>query len=299
MSETPRREPARSSATLSSPGPESPPGASSMPRNLGAPVPLMAAAREVFSLSLEAYVWNRRSALMALLLGLPLVLALVYRLVLSAKLKTQLSGFDLYGAIVANYDLRNVIPLCALFYAASLVADEVEGKTLTYLLTRPVRRASILLGKFAAYVVTALVFVWPVTVVTFFLLATSRGSTGLSARVPILFQDLGVIALALLAYGALFTLLGVLVKRPVIPGLLFLYAWELLSNLPGYLPRFTLAAYLRSLLSHQPAQEGLAELLGQVKFGIGESLLSLAILTLAFLVLAFWIFSEREYVMEQ
>jgi len=53
--------------------------------------------------------------------------------------------------------------------------------------------------------------------------------------------------LALLAYGALFTLLGVLLKRPMIPGLLFVFVWEMVANLPGYLPRFTLTAYLRSL----------------------------------------------------
>ena len=71
-------------------------------------------------------------------------------------------------------------------------------------------------------------------------------------------------ALTLVAYGAFFALLGVLLKRPVIPGLLFLYGWELLANLPGYLPRFTLTAWLRSLVHHRPAQEGLAGLFQQV-----------------------------------
>ena len=166
-------------------------------------------------------------------------------------------------------------------------------------LTRPVRRASILLGKFAAYVVTALVFAWPVTVVTFVLLSTARGATGLGAGAPVLLQDLGVMALTLVAYGALFTLLGVLLKRPVIVGLLFLYGWEFMVYLPGYLPRLTLTAYLRSLLSHRPAEEGLAQLLGTTFLGTGESLLSLGLLTVLFLVLAFGIFSRREYVVEQ
>ena len=52
----------------------------------------------------------------------------------------------------------------------SLIADEVEGKTLTYLLTRPLRRPSILAGKFAAYLVTTLALALPAVVVTFFLL---------------------------------------------------------------------------------------------------------------------------------
>jgi ABC-type transport system involved in multi-copper enzyme maturation permease subunit len=268
-------------------------------RDLDRPLPLLRAAREVFGLSLESFVWGGRSALMALLLGLPLVFAVIYRLVLVAKLPARVTGFDLYGHIVALYDVRNVVPLCALFFAASLIADEVEGKTLTYLITRPVPRPAILLGKFAAYVVTALVFVWPVTVVTFFLLATARGTDGLSARVGVLFQDLGVLALGLLAYGALFTLLGVLVRRPVIPGLLFLYGWELVVFVPGHLPRFTVTAYLRSLLSHRPVEEGMSQFFGQVLFGTGESLLALGAITLLALTLAFRIFSEREYVMEQ
>ena len=102
-----------------------------------------------------------------------------------------------------------------------------------------------------------------------------------------------------MVYGALFTLLGVLLKRPVIVGLLFLYGWEFMVYLPGYLPRLTLTAYLRSLLSHRPAEEGLAQLLGTTFLGTGESLLSLGLLTVLFLVLAFGIFSRREYVVEQ
>ena len=263
------------------------------------PLPLLRGAREIFALSFDGLVLGRRTLLMTVLLGLPAVFAVAFRLVLAARLPARVSGFDLYGVIVAIYDVRNVLPLCALFFASALVAEEVEGRTLTYLLTRPVQRASILLGKFAAYVVTAIVFAWPVTVITFLLLSTARGGQGLGAQAPILLQDLGVVALTLVAYGALFTLLGVVLKRPVIAGLLFLYGWELLAYLPGYLPRLTLTAYLRSLLSHRPAEEGLAQALGTTVFGPGESLVSIAILTVVFLVVAFGIFSRREYVMEQ
>jgi hypothetical protein len=90
----------------------------------------------------------------------------------------------------------------------------------------------------------------------------------------------------------------VLLRRPVIPGLLFLYGWELLANLPGYLPRLTLTAWLRSLIHHRPAQEGLAELFAQV-LPAGEGLAVLALATAVFLVAAIWTFSEREYVLDQ
>jgi ABC-2 type transport system permease protein len=262
------------------------------------PVPFLAATRRVFDLALEGMVWSRRSLMMALLLGLPVVFALLYRFGIAAQGPAKLTGFDLYAVIVAVYYIRNVLPLAALFYATSLIADEVDGKTLTYLLTRPVRRESILLGKFAAYVATTLSLTLPATVVTFFVLVTMRGFAGTSAVVPDLFRDLLAITLTLIAYGALFTLLGVFLRRPMIPGLLFLFVWELVANLPGYLPRFTLTAWLRSLVRHRPALEGLSDLFGQV-LPYGESLLVLGLATAVFLALSFWIFGRREYVIEQ
>jgi ABC-type transport system involved in multi-copper enzyme maturation permease subunit len=267
-------------------------------RDTTRPLPALRAAHAVFDHALEGMVWSRRSLFMAVLLGLPVLFAVLFRAVLAAHAPPKLTGFDLYAVIVAVYYVRNILPLAALFYATSLVADEVEGKTLPYLLTRPVTRPSILLGKFAAYVATTLALALPATVVTFFLLVTVNGVSGIGAAVPDLFRDLGAIALTLVVYGAFFTLLGVLLRRPMIPGLLFLFVWELIANLPGYLPRFTLTAWVRSLIKHRPAEEGLSGLFAQV-LPWDLSLLVLFGATLAFLGLAFWIFTGREYVMEQ
>jgi ABC-type transport system involved in multi-copper enzyme maturation permease subunit len=268
-------------------------------RDTTRPLPFLPAARGVFDLTLDAMVWSRRSLIMGIFLGLPLVVSVVFRVVLATRPDLHLPPpFDFYAVLVAVYWIRNVLPLAALFYATSLIADEVDGRTLTYLLTRPITRHAILAGKFLAYLATTLSLALPAAVVTFFLLATAPGGPGLGAAVGDLFRDLGVMALALVAYGALFTLAGVLLRRPVIPGLLFLYGWELVANLPGYLPRFTLTAWLRSLIHHRPAQEGLAELFAQV-LPAGEGLAVLALATAVFLVAAIWIFSEREYVLDQ
>jgi ABC-2 type transport system permease protein len=261
-------------------------------------MPVLAAARAVFDFTLEGMVWTRRSLLMALLLGLPVVFAVLFRAFLAAKMPPRITGFDLYAVVVAIYYVRNVLPLAALFYATSLVADEVEGKTLTFLLTRPVTRPSVLLGKFLAYVATTLALALPATVVTFFLLVTVRGFSGVGPAVPDLLRDLGAMSLTLVVYGAFFTLLGVLLRRPMIPGLLFLFVWELLANLPGYLPRLTLSAWARSLIRHRPPEEGFSGLFAQV-LPWDLSLLVLSGATVVFLGLAFWIFAGREYVMEQ
>jgi ABC-type transport system involved in multi-copper enzyme maturation permease subunit len=260
-------------------------------------VPFLPSARVVFGLSLEGMLWSRRSVVLGVFLAIPVLIGLVYRLVLATHMPAEINGLTLYGYLVALFWVRNALPLAALFYATALIADEVEGRTLTYLLTRPVQRRAILAGKFGAYLVTTLCLALPAAVLTFFVLATTKG-VNLAASVPDLFRDLGVLALTLLVYGALFALLGVLMKRPLIPGLLFLFLWELIANLPGYMPRFTITAWLRSLISHRPAGPGVSELFGQV-LPAALSLVVLSGLTIAFLWLALWIFSRREYVLDQ
>jgi len=268
-------------------------------RDASRPLPLAAGARAVFELALEGMVWTRRSLLMAVLLGLPVLFALLYRVSLAAKLPASLAPVDLYGSIVALFYVRNAVPLAALFYATALIADEVEGKTITYLFTRPITRASILVGKFAAYLAATLSLALPALALSFLLITTARGLDGLRAALHHLPRDMGVVALAFLAYGALFALLGVLLRRPMIPGLLFLFVWEMLANLPGHLPRFTVSAWLRSLVLHRPAEEGLAALFSPASFPAATSLAVLVGITGACVALAAAVFARREYVLEQ
>jgi hypothetical protein len=230
---------------------------------------------------------------------MPVLLALLYRLALAARWNVEaVTAHDFYAVTVVVYWVRNVLPLTALFYATSLVADEVEGRTLTYLVTRPITRVAIFAGKFAAYLVTTLCLALPACVLTFFLLLSARGLSGVGGAALDLLRDVAVLALALAVYGAFFALMGVLLKRPVIPGLVFLYGWELLANLPGYLPRLTITAWLRSLIAHRPAQEGLAGLFQQVLPPV-QAVPVLLVATFLFFYAAARIFSAREYVLEQ
>jgi len=266
-------------------------------RDLSRPVPFLRAAKAVFDLSLEGMVWSRRSLLMVALLFGPALLAVAVRIALT-RLPPRVSAFDLYGLMIAFVYVRNALPLAALFYATALISDEVEGKTLTYFLTRPIQRVAVLAGKFASYLVTTLTLALPAVVITFFVLNTIRGWSGIGALVPELFRDMGVMILTLVVYGAFFTLMGVLLRRPVIPGLLFLFVWELLANAPGYLPRFTITAYLRSLIHHRPPDEGLAEIFAQV-LPTALCLQVVGAMIVVFLAGAAWIFSQREYVLDQ
>jgi ABC-2 type transport system permease protein len=201
----------------------------------------------------------------------------------------------LFGSIVVSYYVANVLPLAALFIASALVADELEGRTLTYLLARPITRSTLLLGRLCAYLSAAAALTALAIAPTYALLA---GPATLSIHVQALGRDLGVALLALSTYTACFALLGVLVRRPLIPGLLFIFAWEKLANVPGLLPRLTVNAHLRALLSHAAAAEGV---LGHALTPIpaGQALLILSVVIGVSILAALWVFTGREYAQEE
>lgn len=255
--------------------------------------PTWPGARDVFAISIERMLPRPRSFWVFLLLALPVLLAVLLRIYPPKGL--PLTGFELYGIVVALFFVRNLLPLVALLFGSALISDAVDSKTLTYFLTRPVSRLSIFLGEFMAYLVTVLTLTVPCVVLTYLVLCVGTPQ-GAGFGAADLVRDLGACALTLFTYGAVFALLGVSLKRPLIPGLLFLFVWEgFVANFPGDAPNYTLSAYARSLIRHRPSEEGLAELFSKF-FGVGESVLTIGIVGVVALVLAVWIFSRREYV---
>jgi ABC-type transport system involved in multi-copper enzyme maturation permease subunit len=145
--------------------------------------------------------------------------------------------------------LQFFIVILSLFYGTSVTTEEVDGRTLSYLVTRPIAKPAIVAGKFAAYAVLAFLIVGLSLVLSFFIMNSARmGESGLYVT---FFRYAGVLLLGLLAYSALFTFLGTLLKKAVLVGLVFGFGWEnVIQYFPGSTQRFSLVHYLKSLLPH-------------------------------------------------
>jgi len=115
---------------------------------------------------------------------------------------------------------------------------------------------------------------------------------------------LGLLAVGIAAYGALFTMIGAWMKRPLVVGLIFTFGWEQFAMLmPGYLRRFTLAYYLQALVPHaMPADDGVASLLQSVFSETPSAGLSIFVLVAVIALSLAWamrIVERKEYVLEQ
>jgi ABC-2 type transport system permease protein len=263
-------------------------------------------ALRIFEISLGEMLWSRRTIFMALVVGAPVILAVVARIVQSSGIAplrvngVRADAAGVFGMMVWVFFLRFIVPVLGVFYGTALIADEVEEKTITYLFTRPIRRGSVLIGKYLAYLVCTTLVVLPAITLVYFLLVPFGEIAG-SFRW--LLTDLGLLALGLAAYGALFALVGATLKRPLVIGLIFAFGWEQVAMiLPGYLRRFTVAHYLQSMVPHTMPSEGVASLLQAVFTEappLWLSLVTLAGIILVGLALASRAVEQREYVLEQ
>ena len=266
----------------------------------------LAAAVRIFDLSIGDMLWSRRTIFMALVIAGPVFLAVVARVVQASGIAplrvndVQVGGAAIFGMIIWVLFLRFIVPVLGVFYGTSLVADEVDDKTITYLFTRPIPRGAVLLGKYLAYLVCTTLVVLPAVMIVYFLIVPL---SEISGSFTALVKDLGILALGLAAYGALFALIGAVLKRPLVVGLVFAFGWEQVAMvMPGYLRRFTLAYYLQALVPHAMPSDSVVSLLQSVFQDVPSATMSLFWLLVAvvvFLGLAMRAIERREYVLEQ
>jgi ABC-2 type transport system permease protein len=285
----------------------------SAPRPSAAPGILTSALR-VFDLSVGEMLWSRRTIFMALVVGAPVVIAVILRIVValgapimeesltgSSSRPVLMTGPAIFGLMIWVFYLRFIVPVLGIFYGTSLIADEVEDKTITYLFTRPIRRGSVLLGKYLAYLACTIFVVLPSVMLVYLLVVPMRGSLG--ASFLDLVKDLALLALGLAVYGALFAFVGAKFKRPLLIGLIFIFGWEQAAlAFPGYLKKFTIAYYVQGLVPHAMPNDGVVGLLQGIfreSPGLAASLFWLAAIWLVCLTLAAWVVERREYVLEQ
>jgi ABC-2 type transport system permease protein len=270
---------------------------------------LMASSARIFDLSLGQMLWSRRSVFLGVLLGGPVVLAALIRIMTATTPFWRLSinggrvgGPALFGLMIWLLYIRFIVPVLGVFYGTALIADEVDDKTITYLFTRPLPRGAVLIGKYLAYVVCTGLLVLPSVVLVYFLIVPLGGGS-IGETFPGLLQDLGMLAAGLIAYGAVFAWVGARLKRPLVLGLVFAFGWEPAVLLfPGYLKRLTVAYYLQALVPHAMPQDSAVSILMQVFREVPAAATSLAYLA-SIVVLALWssarAVEQREYVLDQ
>ncbi len=278
------------------------------------PPGFVASSLRIFDLSIGEMLWSRRTIFMALVVAAPVLIALILRALVAlgapffdqprgggGSSSIRMTGPAMFGLIIWGMYLRFIVPVLGVFYGTSLMADEVEDKTITYLFTRPIPRGAVLVGKYLAYLGCTVFVVLPSVVLVYLLIVPLKGSLG--AAFPDLLKDLLLLALGLAVYGAVFAFVGAKFKRPLLIGLIFVFGWEQAAlAFPGYLKQFTVMFYLQAIVPHAMPSDGVVSMI-QGLFretpGLGTSLFWLTLIWAVFLGWGARIVARKEYVLEQ
>ncbi|MBD3182038.1 ABC transporter permease subunit [Candidatus Poribacteria bacterium] len=268
-------------------------------------------SRTIFSITIRQSIRSKKTFFMLIITFLPVVLAISYRIIgRDMEPNKPFSRLIMIGpenalSMMMMFYLLFLGLLVSLFYGASLIADEVDNKTIIYLFTRPIKKISILAGKFAAYLVQSLLIIIPPILLCLLIIIVNNSMIidyGILIRSFV--GQVGVIVLALVVYGTIFNLLGVWIKRPILFGLLFAFGWEkMLLIVPGSIKKICIAHYL---LSAFPRHALLPEQNMQMGFRRGiihnssllTSIIVISIITIIFFIASIMVINRKEYKFE-
>jgi ABC-type transport system involved in multi-copper enzyme maturation permease subunit len=198
----------------------------------------------------------------------------------------------IFSGVYEGLILRTVVFFGCAWMFMNLFRGEVVDKSLHYYFLAPVRREVLVVGKYVSGLVTATILFGGTTLGSLFFLYLARGYP---ANVEYLLNGpglgqvltyLGITMLACLGYGAIFMMIGLFFRNPIIPGLL-LYGWEWINFLlPPLLKKMSVIHYLQSL-TPVPMSEGPFALVAEPT-PAWISVPSLLAVTAVVLVLAGW-----------
>ncbi|MCY4436648.1 MAG: ABC transporter permease subunit [Chloroflexi bacterium] len=193
---------------------------------------------EIFLLSLKQLLGRWRVLVILILAALPSLLVLLIRLLGEGNI-----GFhgEFVGVIIDAMITGGIMPIVTMTLATAAFGNELEDKTLYYLVLKPVPRISIVLAKLLAVLIVALPLVIASGVVA-------------SALVNAEARQMGIVAIALAAgvtaYASIFTLAGLLTPRALAYGLVYVLVWEgLLSTILSGIGYLSIRGYTLALLN--------------------------------------------------
>ena len=176
----------------------------------------------VFSLTLRQLTGSRRQAILWLFAASPLAMAILIR-VLSDDYTSVIVGqlFDLLLVAV-------VLPLVVAILATTALGDDVEDRTLSYILLRPIPRWQIVAAKYVSVVVLSAV---PLLLMGAAMagVAFIDEAEDLNDYENVIRPILGVVAglaLGVLAYSAAFMWLGLISGQALGLAIVYVFVWE-------------------------------------------------------------------------
>lgn len=196
--------------------------------------------------------------------------------------------------------MQLVLPILSLVAGSAVISEEIEDRTVTYLFTRPIPRASLLLARWLATALLLGIILAAGVLLHAFAASFGHYSSGEGVPLDVVLPLLVTVVLGGMVYSALFAVLGTFHKHPMILGLAYSFAIEgFLANLPGKSQGLTIQFYLRSHLIGRGSEvwQRVSELKPALYDPPGEALMTLIAILVVTLVIGSITISRKQYIL--
>ncbi|MBI2078482.1 MAG: ABC transporter permease subunit [Euryarchaeota archaeon] len=198
---------------------------------------------------------RKKTPLLLLFLMIPLALTLMLASTLDDYTPQGDDVTSAYGGRAWFQDILSqvffplLIPIVTAAYATAVIGEEVEGKTLPYVFTRPVYRNWIVISKSAAFLLASAILGIVAVTATYFVAVSITEDP--FRHVDELFGYWSAVGLTIFATGGLFLLLGVSMKPAMILIATYTFVWEtFFSNLiPSSILKYSFVWYERAYIN--------------------------------------------------
>ncbi|AWV90471.1 ABC transporter permease subunit [Bradymonas sediminis] len=201
----------------------------------------------VYSTDLMRLVRAKKTLILLIVQFLPVLFAIVY------IFYDEVDGLSLFTETVQGVVFPFLAPLAAVFFGGPALVDEMEGRTLTYLLLRPIAKPALYLGKWLASTTVAVGLVLlPMVVLLGLVMIAAGGMGGMSPGG--IAQVLGATVLGTACYTAIFACLGALAAKSQFPGIIYFVIAEMLFPLFPILELLSVRFHMRTAAGFNAAQ---------------------------------------------
>ncbi|HET6207850.1 MAG TPA: hypothetical protein VFD98_13635 [Terracidiphilus sp.] len=249
-------------------------------------------ARRVARIEIRRNLFSWKAAWIYFLAFVPTVIILIHTLFARHSQYTMAEDTNVLAGILQFYYLRLGIFFGCLGVFSRLIRGEMIERSLHFYLLSPVRREILLLAKFAAGAISALILFGTAIIADFALIYVAYGPAGQDyvfngAGMGQLQAYLAIAVLACLGYGAVFLLLSMMFRNPT-PAALLVFAWEAINPvMPSLLQKISVASYLRHLMPVTIPGDGIFALLTVETEPVSAWIASLGLLVLIAVVLTY------------
>jgi ABC-2 type transport system permease protein len=200
---------------------------------------------------------------------------------------------DMFSNMGLFIYLQILILLYTLIFGTSLVNEDIDNRTVTYLINRGMKRWEVVVYRYTGFIITLSVLFFFSIGINYVLLSFHGSFEGMISHLDFLAAMLGITIISIIVYGSLFIMVGISFRKPLMIGLLFAFIWEIfIANIPGNIKSITIIYYLRSLFHHWIPISASGDLTGMT--ALTTAFILLFLFTSLFLALGIFIFSRKD-----